>query len=77
MKGRGQAGSGARLHACFRVSLPKLSAEGGDSKSTARTLGAEQKALLDRTAPFEELLSSLLHLFLCLSLTHTSTSDRD
>lgn len=64
----------AFLHACFRIPLPKRSPEGSDSKSIARTLGAEHKALLDRVALFEALLSSLLHLF---SLTHTCTCDRD
>lgn len=54
--------------ACFRIPLPKCSTKGGDSKSTARTLGAEHKALLDHVALFEAFLSSLLHLF---SLSHT------
>ncbi len=54
--------------ACFRIPLPKCSTEGSDSKSTARTLGAEHKVLLDRVALFEVFLSSLLHLF---SLSYT------
>lgn len=60
--------------ACFRIPLPMRSTEGGDSKSTARTLGTEHKALLDRVAPFEAFLSSLLHLF---SLSHTCIRDKD